>query len=300
MFRINAICRSMTRRIHQRIFFTLHYRTLLGGVVFIGTGLWRPAHAQLPRTFSHNRLLWTEASVEGKIKGKFFYDLDFQYRRQADADDTPGGDRWAIAKHPSEMVLRPFLSYKPSTHLTVSLSPIGWYGRWIISPTQPLSLTPELRTVPQISYASKLGRLRLEQRGRYEFRWSGERHPVTGGWDIDEGYNFTAEDHRQRLRYRLRANWPLLRDTPDRWVLRVEDEVFLNLGPNRPTGSPLDQNRAFAGMAYTLPGDITLEAGYLHQVLLRLTPALPLDVRLNQVLFVSVQANDLNRFFSRR
>lgn len=53
-------------------------------------------------------------------------------------------------------------------------------------------------------------------------------------------------------------------------------------------------------MDYTLPGNITLEAGYLNQYVLRLTPALPNDVRLNHVLSLSIQANDLNRFFSRQ
>ncbi len=123
----------------------------------------------------HNRI-WTEASVEGKIVRQLYYDVDFQYRRQADARDVPGGNQYNLLKYPSEMVLRPFFTHKVDSSLSVALSPLGWYGKWVPAPNQGLLFTPELRLVPQLIYKHPLGSFRLEHRGRYEFRWGGEQH----------------------------------------------------------------------------------------------------------------------------
>ena len=252
--------------------------------------------AQSSSPNSTNNLLWTEASVEGKIGRKFYYDLDFQYRRQADASNVPGGSRYHLLKHPSEMVLRPFITYKVDSSLSLALSPLGWYGKWEPVASQELFFTPELRLVPQIIYKHPLGPLRLEHRGRYEFRWSGEKHRVPDGSDLDEGYSFADTNKKGRIRYRLKTALPLFQNRPatPKMAISAYDELFVSVGEYVPPADRWNQNRAFLGLDYTLRSDITLEAGYINQVLFQ---GQNNGQRVNHVLSVSIQANDLNRFF---
>ena len=252
--------------------------------------------AQSSSPNSTNNLLWTEASVEGKIGRKFYYDLDFQYRRQADASNVPGGSRYNLLKHPSEMVLRPFITYKVDSSLSLALSPLGWYGKWEPVANQGLFFTPELRLVPQIIYKHPLGPLRLEHRGRYEFRWGGEKHLVPDGSDLDEGYSFADTNKKGRIRYRLKAALPLSQNRPATPKIAVSayNELFVSVGKYVPLADRWNQNRAFLGLDYTLRSDITLEAGYINQVLFQ---GQSNGQRVNHILSLSIQANDLNRFF---
>lgn len=207
---------------------------LLAGLPGVGMGTgW--AQSALPA--GPTNLLWTEASVEGKIAGRFGYDLDVQYRRQADARTLPGGDYYNLIKYPSELIGRPFISYAVDSALTVSLSPLGWYGQWVPA-TSGLLFTPELRVVPQLNYRHSLGPLRLQHRGRYEFRWRGEPTPVPEGNDLDEGHQFRAANQAGRIRYRLQAAWPPPAVVPARRHLlrRAVRERGRARGPGQPLG----------------------------------------------------------------
>lgn len=264
----------------------------LGGFLVLTPGV---LVAQSSRPNSTNNLLWTEASVEGKIVRRFYYDVDFQYRRQADASNAPGGSHYNLLKYPSEMVLRPFLTCKVDSALSIALSPLGWYGKWAPVQTQGLLFTPELRLVPQITYKHPLGPLHLEHRGRYEFRWGGEPHLVPNGNDLDEGYQFADANEKGRIRYRLKAARPLgkSRNQASKLAVSAYNELFISVGEQVARADRWDQNRTFLGLEYTLPGDITLEAGYLQQLVF------PGGQRTNHILSLSIQANDLNRFFKR-
>lgn len=214
-------------------------------------------------------LLWMEASGEGKIVGKFYYNVDFQYRRQADASQVPGGSPYNLLKYPSEVVLRPFFTYHVDSSLSVALSPLGWYGKWVPAPNQGLLFTPELRLVPQLTYQHPLGSFRLEHRGRYEFRWGGEQHRVPDGNELDEGYQFAEANKKGRIRYRLTGTLPLgnRRNRASKFAAIAYNELFISVGEQVARAERWDQNRTLLGLEYTLPGDITLEAGYLHQLI---------------------------------
>jgi len=266
---------------------------LLAGLLGVGMGAgW--AQSALPA--GPTNLLWTEGSVEGKIAGRFGYDLDVQYRRQADARAVPGGDYYNLIKYPSELIGRPFISYAVDSALTVSLSPLGWYGQWVPA-TAGLLFTPELRVVPQLNYRHPLGALRLQHRGRYEFRRRGEPTPVPDGNDLDEGHRFREANQSGRIRYRLQAAWPLGHPRQSsRLTVTFSDELFVSVGEHVAPADRWDQNRAFLGLQYVLPGNITLETGYLRQLYFAGAGS---PRRTNHVLLVSVQANNLNRFFKR-
>jgi len=89
----------------------------------------------------------------------------------------------------------------------------------------------------------------------------------------------------------LKGTWPLgnRRNRASKFAAIAYNELFIGVGEQVARADRWDQNRTMVGLEYTLPGNITLEAGYLHQLIF------PGGQRTNHVLSVSIQANDLNR-----
>jgi Protein of unknown function (DUF2490) len=85
---------------------------------------------------------------------------------------------------------------------------------------------------------------------------------------IASGGNYLR--YQNRFRYQMKAVLPITKaDAHGRqWSLFAGDEILIHFGPNHGP-SPLDQNRAFAGVGYKFTKNNKLEVGYLNQFILQ-------------------------------
>lgn len=127
-------------------------------------------------------------------------------------------------------------------------------------PAGPYTI-PENRLTEQISWGETKGRLNFSHRFRLEQRWLGKINQKAAVKDIT-GWNYL-----NRLRYMGKVSIPVNKKTMDANTLyaAVFDEVFVGFGKN--VGQNVfDQNRLFAGAGYKFSSQISIEAGYLSQI----------------------------------
>lgn len=254
------------------------------------------------REYVRNKMFWSEIVLTGKIKGKFSYQLDYQYRRSADADNVEGGDHDNLFKNAFQQVVRPWVHYQAMDALRLSISPIGFWGTWAET-ANSLYVLPENRITLQATLNQKLGRVTLTHRYRYEFRFIGTKMSTENTWDIYHDQEFSGSDIKKgRLRYFLRALVPLNHSTitPKTFYIDTYNEIFLNMGKQVANTNLLDQNRLFIGLGYRFGQDIRVEAGYLNQTVFRFNNVQQNNIDQNDILQVLVFFDDFNRFFKKR
>jgi hypothetical protein len=101
----------------------------------------------------------------------------------------------------------------------------------------------EFRLWPQLALFQSIGKLKIEQRYRTEFR-------------------FTSNGYRNRFRYRLGASYPLGKEKNGYkpFQLSVSDEIFFT--DNEPY---FERNRLLFALNYKPSKSSTIQIGYLHQ-----------------------------------
>jgi hypothetical protein len=244
---------------------------------------------QHPRAYTHRNSSWFETNLFGSITSnkKWQYQIDYQYRRMADASFIEGGHHGNIFKDPYQQVLRPWIHFwiKPGA-IRLSLSPLGYWATWTspqegsLYPTsQPNSgktFSPEFRTCPQITFVSHYGRLQYSLRYRYEFRWIGSRHASSNNvQDFGYGYEFSpngefGSNHQGRLRLQAKIQFPLNKPKIEKntWYINAWDELFISIGRHVGANKMLNQNRTVALLGYRLPTEfpVKIEAGVTYQM----------------------------------
>lgn len=101
----------------------------------------------------------------------------------------------------------------------------------------------EFRLWPQLLFFQSIGKLKIEQRYRAEFR-------------------FTSNGYRNRFRYRLGASYPFGKEKNEYkpFQISVSDEIFFTY--NEPY---FERNRVLFAFNYKPSKTATLQLGYLHQ-----------------------------------
>ena len=101
----------------------------------------------------------------------------------------------------------------------------------------------EFRLWPQLVLFQSIGKLKIEQRYRTEFR-------------------FTSNGYRNRFRYRLGASYPLgkQKNGYNPFQVSVSDEIFFT--DNEPY---FERNRLLFALNYKPSKSSTIQVGYLHQ-----------------------------------
>ncbi len=255
------------------------------------------------RDYQYTKMFWTETIVAGKIKSKFGYQLDYQYRRSAEPNLQTGGDHNNIFTKPFQQVVRPWIHYQANEKIRLSLSPIGWWGTWSGSHNN-LQFVPEFRICPQVTLNQFFGRVTISHRYRYEFRFFGDKKTAESGWDATQGYNhFTDDMHTKgRIRYFIRAI-TLLNNTKldvGTFYLNIYNEIFLNTGKSVANTNLLDQNRLFCGAGYRFNTLFRLEAGYLSQTAFRFNNVTKDNIEQNNVLQLFLIFDDFNQIFKKK
>ncbi len=245
------------------------------------------------RTNAYRNSFWFEANLNGVISRyadssvKWQYQMDLQYRRMSDANYVKGGQKDNIFSDPAQHVYRPWIHYwvKPKT-VRLSLSPIGYWATWTPSKEGTQLFYSEYRICPQVTVFQKIGKLEIQQRYRYEFRWlstkvNSEHNGAPA--DYSTGDNFVHNGEKMRFRYLLRLNMPLNgkgTGTKGSLYLSAWNELFLGLGANTNNTKLLDQNRFvfMIGKYFKSSFPVKVEVGYTLQYL----PKYDIDVASGQ------------------
>ncbi|WP_018341476.1 DUF2490 domain-containing protein [Cytophaga aurantiaca] len=248
--------------------------------------------ADHPRAYTQRKSFWFEANISGSIDSlqRWQYQIDYQYRRMADASYIQGGNQGNIFKDPYQQVIRPWIHYWVIPQkLRFSLSPLGYWITWtppqegsvykVDGQDQGQAVFPEFRICPQVTVNSQLGRLLFSNRYRYEFRLIGDRSQSTTFMDdLGAGYSFypnpngsgNGSSHQGRLRWQIRAQ--LLLNSPkmqkNTVYINAWNELFIGMGKHVDYQKMLNQNRTVALFGWKLPTQypIRIEAGITYQV----------------------------------
>src|ERR1700761_8355798 len=87
--------------------------------------------AQDPRVNTQRKSFWFETNIGGSITAnkRWQYQIDYQYRRMADASYVVGGNHSNIFKDPYQQVFRPWIHYWAIPgQVRLSLSPLGYWS----------------------------------------------------------------------------------------------------------------------------------------------------------------------------
>lgn len=236
-------------------------------MVILGTSVFAQ---DAPRKTFTRTSFWTETVFNGSIHKKLSWQLDYQYRRMADAGDVTNPSH-NLFKNSFQHVYRPWVHYQLTDNVRLSLSPIGFWETWTpaVEASGKKKIQPELRICPQITFTNKLGRIIVDHRYRYEFRFIGDKvNDVAGNeFGYGQGFDFPDANKKTRLRYFLRATIPLgkhqkLEDNT--FYLTTWNELFLSLGKHTGNDKLWDQNRSFCLLGYkpAMKFPMRFEMGY--------------------------------------
>src|SRR6202007_466460 len=114
---------------------------------------------------------------------------------------------------------RPWLHYwAVPGKVRLSASPVGHWGTWSPvaegSATVPVAYYSEYRSSWQLSLFQKIGKLDIQQRYRYEFRWlSTSNSSKVNVSDLfsDDYHSYLPSNYKTRLRYMAKASYPINR-----------------------------------------------------------------------------------------
>jgi hypothetical protein len=158
------------------------------------------------------------------------------------------------------------LDIKINDHL--SIAPLGyvytWNGRYGKQPATYVN--NEHRIWQQVMYKHNLGRLKVDHRVRLEQRFIQVHSRDASNDVIDEGYT----NKQNRIRYRFMARLPLNHKALDPKTLFAStyNEVMYSWGKKITFNEP-DQNRVFTGLGYQFTPALSLQGGFIYQMLIK-------------------------------
>jgi len=148
-----------------------------------------------------------------------------------------------------------------------SIAPIGYVYTWNYKyGEQPAAFeNNEHRIWEQVAYKHHVGRFNISHRVRLEQRFV-QVHTDKEGEIIDEGYDV----YLNRARYRFMATVPFnhAKVEPKTYFGSFYEEVFYSWGDIVTFNEP-DQNRIFAGVGYQVNSPLSIQAGFLYQMLIK-------------------------------
>lgn len=231
-------------------------------------------NAQTYQNQAVNRtVFWSEVNLVYKTGGRWSFQLDHQYRRQADDDN--GRDLNAF-RHPLLQVFRPWISYQLSEPVRLSLSPVGLWWNWgRVSEYQPTTFFQEVRIIPQLQITRPAGDGEFIQRFRTELRWASLTDTLANAYVfLSDGESQQVLADRFNVRLRAMARWlkPIFRRNKDdeRWYSHVSIEPMLVVAAS---GVRFDQNRTYVALGRKIKKHIRLELGYMNQFTVQRTEA---------------------------
>jgi hypothetical protein len=178
-----------------------------------------------------------------------------------------GQFRYAGAFQPMQFQARTGLNVKVNEHF--SYMPLGYVYSWNpIYGVQPAAYSNnEHRLFEQVQYKHKAGVFHLDYRLRLEQRFL-QVHETDNGEVVSKGYTL----YMNRLRTRVAAQVPINHKTMEAKTVFASfyDELFIDFGGATINTDP-DQNRFFLGGGYNVNKSFALQAGFLYQMLIKMS-----------------------------
>ena len=211
-------------------------RTLLLSMLLAGMAVTTlPASGQARHVSDTDANGWYVYNGDHRLTNQWGAHTEFQWRRHN------------IITDPQQILFRVGANYYAGDHAMVTLG----YGH--IESYSGGSYSPEQRMYEQVQLRESVGRVGLTHRYRLEQRWS-------------ELPGASSYLYLNRARYMVRGTVPLR--GPKLKVkepyFAASEEIFIGFGNNVP--NIFDQNRAYAGLGYSLSREASVEAGYLYQI----------------------------------
>jgi hypothetical protein len=196
---------------------------------------------------------WFATTANLKLSNRLTWVLDGQYRY--------------IESKPQQFQARTAIDIKINDHFSVI--PLGYVYTWNSVyggfATATSRANNEHRIWQQLFYKHDISRVKLDHRIRIEERFI-QRKP-------DESY---SANKQLRLRYRFMARVPLNHEKldPNTWFASAYDEVFYTCGEvggfgEHVTFNDIDQNRIFIGAGYQVDKQLSIQLGYIYQMLIK-------------------------------
>ncbi|HTJ50883.1 MAG TPA: DUF2490 domain-containing protein [Cyclobacteriaceae bacterium] len=147
-----------------------------------------------------------------------------------------------------------------------AIVPVGYVYTWNHKyGKQPTAfINNEHRIYQQITYKHASGRFNVQHRLRMEERFLQSKYKASDGGI--EGTDYS--DERYRLRYRGLIYIPLnnAKIEAKTWFISLWDEVFVSWGKKVTYHKP-DQNRLFTGVGYQFNKLVSIQGGFLYQMM---------------------------------
>jgi len=150
---------------------------------------------------------------------------------------------WEPIDNVQSFFIRPFFNFNLNKNVQLGISQ-EYHSNWSYSEiSEDKMQTEEYRTTLQGILSQKVGRVSLQHRYRYEFR-------------------FLDESGKQRTRYRLQLGIPISSDvvTKGVWFATLGNEFMLNTQPK----FDVSQNRAYGMLGYQFSKSTNLQFGYMY------------------------------------
>jgi Protein of unknown function (DUF2490) len=245
---------------------------------------------------------WTDVNLGGKIKGKFLWQIENQHRRE----DMQGEYNSATAtgnpyKVLNQHVFRPYVHYQANPNLRLSIMPLGWIGSNRFKDGKPSFFFSELRIAPQAILTQNYGRLRIDSRLRYEFRWQGKNQDVTKPSFIYGG-DFSTKTYKDRFRYQFKMTVPLNKAKMEDKTLYAQayNELFVNMGKNVANINVFDQNRVLVGLGYRYNKFVSFEAGFMRQSIYRFNNTDKNNIDRNNIFQTNIAISNMDALFAKK
>ncbi|MEA5426872.1 DUF2490 domain-containing protein [Arcicella lustrica] len=257
--------------------------------------------SQSPRQYYHIANGWTDINISGKIAGKFTWQLENQHRREDMQGDynsqTTTGDPY---NNLNQHVFRPWLHYQFNPNIRFSLMPLGWIGSNRFKEGEPYAFFSEIRVSPQVMLTQNFGRVRIDNRLRYEFRWFGQNQDVNNKSFLYGG-DFSTTTFKERFRYQLKVTVPINHAKMDDNTLYAQtyNELFVNTGEQVANTNLLDQNRVLIGLGYKFNKYLAVEAGYMQQTIFKFNNATKSNVDINNIIQLNLAVSNFEQLFKK-
>ncbi|KAA9338564.1 DUF2490 domain-containing protein [Hymenobacter busanensis] len=214
---------------------------LFGFLCFTAASVFAQTPLPAGRVADHNHHVWLVYNGDFQLVKRWGVHTEAQWRRANWISD------------PQQNFVRAGINYHATDNLLLTAG-------YAFADTHPYgdypaaSAFPEHRLYQQVLLKDNDGWLQLQHRYRLEQRW----------------VRFAGQDiytYLNRVRYQLRLAAPLVgaKITPRTPYVVASDELFVNFGQNV-TNNFFDQNRLYGAFGYVVKKGVSVEAGYMHQL----------------------------------
>lgn len=241
----------------------------------------------------HRPVFWSEVNLVYRTAGKWGFQLDHQYRRQAQDNNARDLN---VFRYPLQQVFRPWVSYQVSKPVRLSLSPLGLWWTWNHpNEFQPMTFFREVRITPQLQITKPAGDGEFITRFRSELRWPSRTDTLSHTYAfLSDGESQPILADRFNVRLRAMARWiKPIRGTNSGWYahLSIEPMAVVSKSVRR-----FDQNRIYLALGRRLRENLRVELGYLNQFSMQTNDVERLRTfRLNHALHVFVYLENRQR-----